>query len=79
MCNTNSDDISRDSQAAYLEEHGNILAEGAAGTLRIKYYSYGDAVYKIAYYNWNAVAIVKLSQEEMGVILSCSDLDFKEW
>ena len=76
---TNLTEVPKDQQAAFLGQNGSLIAEGYTYTLKIKYYRYGDGYYKVSYYDDKAVAIVKLSEDEMSMILSCSDVDFGEW
>ena len=78
MHNSNLDEVPKDLQAEFLIKNGDFIAEGSTYTLTFKYYSYGDDVYKISYYDGKAVAIMKMSKDEMGRILSCSDIEFDD-
>lgn len=62
-------------QVKYVEQNGSFICSD----VRASYYKLLGSVYKIAYNGSKAVVMSKLSEDEMNIILKCSDLDFGEW
>lgn len=66
-------------QVKYVEQNGSFICSGVRASLDLKYYKLHGSVYKIIYNGSKAVVMSKLSEDEMNIILKCSDLDFGEW